>query len=220
MRNAVALTAKRASRARGEEGCTGILEVAGGNGGLHRGGMSESNLATAVGPSSASAESAARSHETPKAAALRILIVDDEQTIRLTLGLCLEAEGHAVAMAASAQSALDEVSHRAFDLIFLDLRLGLDNGLDLIPRLLHENPRAKGVVITAYDTVERAVEAMKGGAMDYRPKPFTPVEVQLVTQKVAERRRLEWQVEALQEAMGRLDPEVDLPTETAAMQQA
>jgi NtrC-family two-component system response regulator AlgB len=151
---------------------------------------------------------------------LRILIVDDEETIRLTLGLCLEADGHAVTRTAMAQGALDEVSRRAFDLIFLGLRLGLDNGLDLIPSMLRENPRAKIVVITAYASVETAVEAMKRGATDYLPKPFTPVEVQLVTQKVAERRRLEWQVEALQEALGQLDAESDFPTSSAVMQQA
>src|SRR5258708_40277226 len=91
---------------------------------------------------------------------LRILIVDDEETIRLTLGLCLEADGHAVTRTAMAQGALDEVSRRTFDLIFLGLRLGLDNGLDLIPSMLRENPRAKIVVITAYASVETAVEAV------------------------------------------------------------
>ena len=60
----------------------------------------------------------------------------------------------------------------AFDLIFLDLRLGLENGLDLIPRLLAENPWSKIIVITAYASVETAVEAMKRGATDYLPKPF------------------------------------------------
>src|SRR5437016_3973697 len=147
--------------------------------------MSESNLATALRPSPASAESTTHPPEIAKAAPLRILVVDDEQTIRLTLGLCLEGDGHEVVTASSVQNALDEVSRRAFDLIFLDLRLGLDNGLDLIPRMLHENPRAKVVVITAYASVEMAVEAMKRGATDYLPTPFTPVEVRLVTQKVA-----------------------------------
>lgn len=149
-------------------------------------------------------------------AGLRILIVDDEENIRLTLTLCLEADGHIVSAAATVQSALIEVSQRAFDLIFLDIRLGMDNGLELIPRLLAENPWTKIVVITAYASVDTAVEAMKRGATDYLPKPFTPAQVQLVTEKVAERRRLEVRVEALQQALGG-DPEADLPTASASM---
>ena len=153
------------------------------------------------------------------ASCLRILVVDDEQTIRITLGLCLEADGHSVVTSGSADEALGEVRSHAFDLIFLDLRLGLDNGLDLIPHLLRENPRAKVVVITAYASVETAVEAMKRGATDYLAKPFTPIDVQLVTQKVAERRKLEWQVEALRDALNHADPEADFPTASAPMQQ-
>src|SRR5690348_490641 len=110
---------------------------------------------------------------------LRVLVIDDEENIRLTLSLCLEADGHNVTAVGMVQAALVEVSRRAFDLIFLDLRLGLDNGLDLIPRLLAENPWAKIVVITAYASVETAVEAMKRGATDYLPKPYTPAQVQL-----------------------------------------
>ncbi len=151
---------------------------------------------------------------------LRVLVADDERAIRVTLSVNLEVDGHTVTTAASAQAMLDEVSRRAFDLIFLDLRLGADNGLELIPRILKENPRASVVVITAYASVETAVDAIKRGAMDYLPKPFTPVEVRLVTQKVAERRRLQWQVEALRDAMGRLDPEADFPTASAVMQRA
>lgn len=159
------------------------------------------------------AESAARPQD------LRILIVDDEENIRLTLSLCLEADGHQVTAVGTVQAALVEVSRRAFDLIFLDLRLGLDNGLDLIPRLLAENPWAKIVVITAYASVETAVEAMKRGASDYLPKPFTPAQVELVTHQVAERRQLEQRLQALQSILGD-DPDAELPTASNAMRQA
>ena len=149
---------------------------------------------------------------------LRILIVDDEENIRLTLSICLEADGHHVSNAATVQAALVEVCQRAFDLIFLDLRLGVDGGLDLIPRLLAENPWSKIVVITAYASVETAVEAMKRGAADYLPKPFTPAQVQLVTQKVADQRRMEAKIESLQQRWG--DPEADFPTASASMRHA
>jgi NtrC-family two-component system response regulator AlgB len=150
---------------------------------------------------------------------LSILVADDEENIRLTLSLCLEAEGHRVEVAGNVQAALMHVSRRAFDLIFLDLRLGLETGLDLIQRLLAENPWTKIVVITAYASVETAIEAMKRGATDYLPKPFTPAQVQLVTEKVAERRRLEVKLQALQQAIGE-DPEANLPCESACMRQA
>jgi two-component system, NtrC family, response regulator AlgB len=151
--------------------------------------------------------------------ALGILVVDDEENIRLTLSLCLEADGHRVEAAGNVQAALTQVSRRAFDLIFLDLRLGLENGLDLIPRLLAENPWTKIVVITAYASVETAVQAMKRGATDYLPKPFTPTQVQMVTEKVAERRCLEVKLQALQQAIGE-DPEENFPCESACMRHA
>ena len=157
---------------------------------------------------------------TPVIPSLNVLVIDDEPTIRLSLSICLETQNHVVSAVGTAAEALEEVRARAFDLIFLDIRLGLDNGLDLIPPLLRENPQSKIIVITAHASIDTAVTAIKRGAMDYLPKPFTPAEVQLVTQKVAERRRLEWQVESLRSALGQLDPEADFPTLNPAMQRA
>ena len=151
---------------------------------------------------------------------LRILVVDDEENIRVTLGMCLEAEGHAVVTSANIDSALEQASRQVFDLIFLDVRLGVQNGLDYISGLLGDYPWTKIVVITAYASVATAVKAMKLGAIDYLPKPFTPDQVQLVTQKVAERRRLDLKIDALQSALGEMDPEADLPTENAQMRRA
>lgn len=130
----------------------------------------------------------------------RILIIDDEANIRATLEICLEAAGHQVASAATAQEAIAQASRGAFDLIFLDVRLGVSNGLDLIPRLLSENPTAKVVVITAYASAETAMIAMDRGAADYLPKPFTPAQVQLVVRKMLDQRRLELKLGSLQAA--------------------
>lgn len=155
----------------------------------------------------------------PADAALRILVIDDEEAIRVTLSMCLEAEGHSVTAHGAIEDALEETARRVFDLIYLDLRLGVHNGLDFLPRLVTENPWAKVVVITAYASVATAVQAMKLGAVDYLPKPFTPAQVQLVTRKVAERRMLELKVAALQNALGSLDPDPDFPTESRPMRQ-
>lgn len=153
-------------------------------------------------------------------APLRILIVDDEDNIRLTLSMFLEADGHEVIARDNIHDALADAALRAFDLVFLDVRLGIDDGLDFLPRIRAESPWAKIVVITAYASVSTAVQAMKGGATDYLPKPFTPAQVRLVTDKIAQQRRLEWKVEALKEALGNIDPEADFPTASSAMRAA
>src|SRR5277367_4799828 len=127
--------------------------------------------------------------KTAAIAPLRILVVDDEVTIQLTLSACLESDGHQVRAHGNPHDALAEAAVRAFDLIFLDVRLGTENGLDFIEPLLAFNPWAKIVVITAYASIETAVEAMRRGATDYLPKPFSPAQVELVTASVAERRR-------------------------------
>jgi len=155
----------------------------------------------------------------PADVALRILVVDDEEAIRVTLSMCLEAEGHSVTAHGGIEDALEETARRVFDLIYLDVRLGVHNELDFLPRILAENPWAKVVVITAYASIATAVQAMKLGAVDYLPKPFTPAQVQLVTRKVAERRRLELKVASIQEALGSLDPDPDLLTENRPMRQ-
>jgi len=158
--------------------------------------------------------------ETNPPSPLRILVVDDEANIRTTLGLCLEAEGHTVVSQGNIHDALEEVARQVFDLVFLDLRLGVDNGMDFIPQLRAESPWAKVVVMTAYASIETAVEAMRRGATDYLPKPFEPSQVYLVTQKVAQLRQLELKVEALQSALGSMDAEADFPTNSPAMRDA
>jgi len=143
---------------------------------------------------------------------LRILVIDDEEHIRFAIAMCLEADGHQVSSAGTIEAAFQETVRQAFDLIFLDVRLGTSNGLDYLPRLLSENPWARVVVITAYASIETAIQAMKLGATDYLPKPFEQSELQLVTNKVAQRRQLERNIAALQKTLGTMDPEVDFPT--------
>lgn len=151
---------------------------------------------------------------------LRILVVDDEANIRKTLSLCLEGTGHSVVAVSNFDDAVAEASRRAFDIAFVDLRLGTASGMDLIPALLSTAPWIKIIVITAYASIESAVEAMRRGATDYLPKPFTPAQVELAVRKVAEVRTLEQEVANLQEAIGQSRPEVDFSTESSVMQRA
>jgi len=139
---------------------------------------------------------------------LNVLIVDDEANIRKTLAVCLESRGHRATAVSNAKGAQAETDRQVFDLAFVDLRLGTENGLDLIPALLGSCPWMKVVVITAYASVDTAVEAMRRGATDYIAKPFTPEQVQFVTDRVATVRGMEQRIAVLKEDLERLHPEV------------
>jgi NtrC-family two-component system response regulator AlgB len=151
---------------------------------------------------------------------LRILVVDDEANIRKTLSVCLETDGHEVVSVGNFQDAVSESSRRSFDLAFVDLRLGTASGLDLIPALLASSPWLKILVITAYASIDTAVEAIRRGATDYIPKPFTPDQVRLAVRKVAEVRSMEQKIAALQEDLGRTAPEADFASNSPLMQRA
>ena len=137
---------------------------------------------------------------------MRILVVDDDAEVRTQLTLCLQAEGHHVVSHANAHDAVAEAAWRPFDVVFLDLRPGGGSGLDFLPRLLAESPWTKVVVIPANGSMDSAVEAVKRGACDYLPRPFSPPQVRLVTQKVAALRTLERKVHAIEVAFDDLDP--------------
>ncbi len=157
---------------------------------------------------------------TSPAVPLNVLVVDDEANIRKTLAVCLEADGHGVVAVGNFEDAVSEGSRRSFDLAFVDLRLGTASGLDLISALLAASPWLKIVVITAYASIDTAVEAMRRGATDYIPKPFTPAQVALAVRKAAELRSMEQRIASLQEDLGRAAPEADLSSQSPAMQRA
>ncbi|MCX7050026.1 MAG: sigma-54 dependent transcriptional regulator [Candidatus Sumerlaeota bacterium] len=151
---------------------------------------------------------------------MRILVIDDEKNIRTALTVCLEGMGCQVSAAESAQAALDALGRNAFDMAFLDLKLGAVNGLDLIPQLLAENPALSIVVITAYATYETAVEAIKRGAKDYLPKPFTPDQIRQTVAKIGAQISLRRQVVDLETQLREAVPEADLETASPKMRAA
>ncbi len=151
---------------------------------------------------------------------LNILVVDDEINIRKTLAYCLEGEGHKVTGVSNPSDAKAENNRRSFDMAFVDLRLGTEHGLELLPELLSASPWMKIVVITGYASIDTAVQSMKSGSVDYLPKPFTPAQVKHIAQKVGELRRLEQNLANLQETLGRTHPDVDLASSSPEMQRA
>jgi NtrC-family two-component system response regulator AlgB len=150
---------------------------------------------------------------------VNILLIDDEQSLRKSLRIALETMHHHVSEAGDGNEAQKILGHGLFDLAFLDLRLGTENGLDLLPNLLKLAPGLAVVVITAYATIETAVEAMRRGAADYLPKPFTPEQIRIVLDRVVRLRRLQSHVEELEEQVRSVVPEVDLRTQNTAFRQ-
>lgn len=149
---------------------------------------------------------------------MQILVIDDETNIRKTLSYCLSAEGHTVIAVSNPTDAVDEVKRLSFDLAFVDLRLGDEDGMELIPVLLSNSPWTKIVVITAHASIETAVEAMKKGATDYIAKPFSADQVKLITRRIGQIRALETEIAVLKEDVQRLGPEDLLVSRNAGMQ--
>lgn len=148
---------------------------------------------------------------------MHVLLIDDDPSLRKSLRLALETMGHRVDEARDSAQAQEILGNGMFEIAFLDLRLGREQGLVLLPMLRQLAPGLPIVVITAYATIETAVEAMRRGAFDYLPKPFTPDQLRLVLERVVRTRRLQTHVEELEEQVRSVVPEADLKTEEAAM---
>jgi NtrC-family two-component system response regulator AlgB len=149
---------------------------------------------------------------------MRVLIVDDEKNIRRSLALALESDGHAVECASNGALALAELRAKSFDAVLLDLRLGQESGLDVLEETLRISPRTAVVMVTAYSSVETAVEAMRRGAFDYLAKPCTPDQVRHVLARIEQTRKLERRVAELESRLVTDGPESDQTSQSPAMQ--
>ncbi len=141
---------------------------------------------------------------------MRILIVDDESGIRKTTRIAVETAGHGVVEAPNALRALKAADEETFDACFLDLKLGADDGLEVLAKLLKIQPALAVVMFTAYANIATAVEAMRRGAFDFIPKPFTPDQIRGVLAKVEKKLALETRVRSLESELARESPPVDL----------
>jgi NtrC-family two-component system response regulator AlgB len=151
---------------------------------------------------------------------MEVLLIDDDPGLRRSIRLALETMGHRVVEARDGAQALELLGRGMFSVAFLDLRLAQEQGLDLLPELLRLAPGLDVIVVTAYATIETAVEAMRRGAFDYLPKPFTPDQLRLVLERVRKTRRLQTQVEELEAQVRSVVPEADLQTQEPAMREA
>jgi len=141
---------------------------------------------------------------------MRILIVDDEPNIRKTLRLALESFGCSVEDAANVSQALRLIERSSFDLAFVDLRLGQESGLGLLDAFASGLQRVAVVIVTAYASIDSAVDAMRRGAFDYLPKPFTPGQIRAVLERMGRHRSMQNRLTELEEQVRREFPEVAL----------
>jgi response regulator RpfG family c-di-GMP phosphodiesterase len=131
----------------------------------------------------------------------RVLVVDDEPTIREMLADFLELEGYRVATAEDGVAALAALDGNRFDLVLTDMKMPRMGGITLVEQLRKHAPSTVAVIMTGFGTVETAIDAMKRGAYDYVLKPFKLEEVLQVVERAVEKRRMETENIRLRQAL-------------------
>ena len=117
----------------------------------------------------------------------KVLVIDDERTVCNSCARILSEQGYAVRTALNGEEGLEHIEKEPFDLVIVDLRMPGTDGIGVLRGAKERRPETVVVVITAYATVDSAIEVMKLGAADYLPKPFTPDELTLAAAKALER---------------------------------
>ncbi len=127
----------------------------------------------------------------------KILVVDDQRNMRTTLAIMLRGAGYQVDEAGSGEAGAELGAAGAFDLVITDLRMGSSSGIDVLRAVRKSFSITEVIVMTAYGTIESAVEAMRLGAHDYIQKPFTEHELLMKVDRALAKRRLTGQVQLL-----------------------
>jgi two-component system response regulator HydG len=120
----------------------------------------------------------------------RLLVIDDNESIREGVRAVAERAGHDVVVAESGRDGLDRFSSGAFDLVLTDLKMDEVDGIEVLRRVKAERPDMAVVIMTAFGTIENAVDAMKLGAFDYVQKPFSPADLRLRIDRALEWKKL------------------------------
>ena len=121
---------------------------------------------------------------------MSIMIVDDEMIVRESFLHWFKRGGHEVDAAASGMEALEKLDKTPFDLLFVDIKMPGMSGIEVLEKVKAEYPDTIVVIITAYGSIETAVQAMKIGATDYLLKPFKPDQLSLVMEKIAQQKKM------------------------------
>ncbi len=148
----------------------------------------------------------------------KILVVDDEQSLREVLSIMLKRAGYSVTSATDGEEAIDFVHKEIFDLVITDLRMPKIDGMEVLKAVKSASPETVVLIITAFATADSAVEAMKQGAYDYLTKPFQVDEVQLIIRNALEKRRLTTENMLLKREMASQSSFAQLVGQSEAMQ--
>ena len=132
---------------------------------------------------------------------VRILVVDDEFSVRHSLTAWFEDEGYTVDVASSGKEALAKLAESQWDIFFLDLKMPGMSGLELQKKIKEIQPDSTIIIITAFASVESAVEAMQSGAYDYLSKPFDPDYLGLMVRNIIERKKLKEEAASLKKTL-------------------
>jgi two-component system response regulator AtoC len=149
----------------------------------------------------------------------RILVVDDEASMRDVLGRILSAQGYLVMEAGNGREALDALEKDRFDFILCDIRMPEMGGLEMLREVTARNIPGTVIMMSAFGTVETAVEAMKLGAYDYISKPFMSDEILLTLRKAMEREALREENEYLRAEVEKTSRPADLLYASPAMEE-
>ncbi len=131
----------------------------------------------------------------------RILVVDDEEIVRESLGGWLEKDGYTVGVLPDGPSAIAKLKAERWAILIVDLKMPGMDGLQVLEEAKRLNPELAVVIMTAYATVDTAVAAMKAGAYDYLVKPFDPEELSIMMQKIVSQQTLVRENTVLRQAL-------------------
>lgn len=127
----------------------------------------------------------------------RILVVDDQPNMRSTLKMMLSGAGYAVEEAGDGAIAIERIGAESFDVVLTDMKMGQPGGLEVLRLAKQQTPLTEVMVMTAYGTIETAVEAMRLGAHDYLQKPFSEEELLVKVERALEKRKLVGEVSVM-----------------------
>jgi DNA-binding NtrC family response regulator len=147
-----------------------------------------------------------------------IMVVDDERIVRESLYHWFRKDGYTVDTAASGREALEKMDRFCFDLLFVDIRMPEMNGLQLLKRIKADYPHTIVIIITAYGSIESAVQAMQMGASDYLLKPFKPDYLTLVMEKIDQQLRMAGEYNYLKEQLAKKTQFENIIGQSKAMQ--
>lgn len=147
-----------------------------------------------------------------------ILVVDDDENIARSLQERLQSSGHEVGVASNGREALRRIRHESPDLVLLDIQLPEMDGLQVLEKVRQEGIETTVVLITAYATLDRAVQAMRAGAYDFIQKPFEPAQIEQTIRRATERAALRRENQAFRLAEEEFEPVAEDPVTRALLE--